>query len=276
MLKNLLGDDGINGLVRVRDGWMVYNKNDRYIGASIQKYGEFSYGEMEVFLQIVAEGSYVVEIGANIGVHTLGLSKRVGISGRIFAYEPQRMVFQILCANMAINSCSNVYCFERAASDKKDIITIPELDYSKQGNFGGMSIEGFSTGRPVDVVILDEELEDIPRLNLIKVDVEGMEGKVLTGARQSIAKHKPILYVENDRPEKSQALIELIQSMEYRLYWHMPPLYNPQNYAEDKENIFGNIASFNMLCFHKSVNANCKGFSEVLDSSFHPLNKYQA
>jgi FkbM family methyltransferase len=271
MLKDPLNSAGFNCLARMRDGWMLYNKNDQYIGASIGKYGEYSHGEMELFQRLLAEGCYVVEAGANIGAHTLGLSKRVGVTGRIYAYEPQRIVFQTLCANMAINSRSNVYCFEQAASNAKQVITLPELDYTRQGNFGGVAIDRFSSGRPVNVVVLDEELEDIPRLDLLKVDVEGMEQQVISGAKALIAKHRPVLYVENDRVEKSRALIELIQSLEYRLYWHIPKLYNPNNFVADKENIFGDIASFNMLCFHSDVHTNLTGFSEIVDSSMHPL-----
>ena len=270
MLENLFKTDGFNRLVRMRDGWMIYNINDQYIGASIQKYGEFSHGEMELFRQIVTTGSYIVEVGANIGSHTLGLSQQVGISGRVFAYEPQRIIFQNLCANMSINSRSNVYCFEQAVSDEKSLIVIPDIDYSQTANFGGISIDGFTSGRPVRVAVLDEELKDVSRIDLIKVDAEGMEFKALSGAKNVISRHKPFLYVENDRPERSQALIELIKSMEYRLYWHAPKLYNPNNYAGDKENIFGDICSLNMFCFHKSVNIHCGGLSEIIDSCFHP------
>lgn len=271
MLENLLETDGYNRLVRMRDGWMVYNINDQYIGASIQKYGEFSYGEMELFRQLVTTGSYIVEVGANIGSHTLGLSKQVGMSGRVFAYEPQRIIFQNLCANMSINSCSNVYCFEQAVSDEKSFIVIPDIDYSQKANFGGISIDEFTSGRPVSIAVLDEELEDAPRIDLIKVDAEGMEFKVLSGAKNVISRHKPFLYVENDRPERSQALIELIKSMEYSLYWHAPKMYNPSNYAGDKENIFGDICSLNMFCFHKSVSINCDGLTEIIDTCWHPL-----
>lgn len=273
MLHNLLDNDGINRLVHMRDGWMLYNKNDQYVGASIEHYGEFSYEEMQLFLQIVTEGSYIIEVGANIGAHTLGLSKQIGSTGKLYAYEPQRIVFQNLCANMSLNACLNVYCFEQAVSNAKSHITLPEIDYAKQGNFGGIAIEEFTTGHPVQVVVLDEALADIPRLDLIKVDVEGMESKVLGGARTLINKHHPMLYVENDRLEKSQALIELIQALDYRLFWHIAPLYNPQNYAGNPVNIFGKVGSYNMLCFHKSLEINCSGFIEIQDSCLHPLQK---
>ena len=271
MLQDPLQSEGFNCLARARHGWMLYNRHDRYIGASIGHYGEFSQGEMELFQQLLAEGNYVVEAGANIGAHTLGISKRVGSSGRVYAYEPQTIVFQTLCANMAINSRVNVYCFEQALSNSTEPATLPEIDYSRPENFGGVAIDQFSGGRRVTVVVLDEELQDIPRLDLLKVDVEGMEQQVISGAKTLIAKHRPVLYVENDRLEKSRALIELIKSLRYRLYWHIPKLYNPNNFAANRDNIFGDVASINMLCFHEDVQANITGIPEILDSSFHPL-----
>jgi len=61
--------------------------------------------------------------------------------------------------------------------------------------------------------------------------------------------------VENDRKEHSQRLIALIQSFGYRLWWHLPRMYNPDNYRGDSENMFGNIVSVNMLCLPKEVQA---------------------
>ena len=64
---------------------------------------------------------------------------------------------------------------------------------------------------------------------------------------------------ENDRLEKSKDLIELIWSLNYRIYWHLPPLFNPDNFAGDTENIYPGIVSVNMLRLHNSVNMNLKG-----------------
>ena len=86
------------------------------------------------------------------------------------------------------------------------------------------------------------------RCRLLKVDVEGMESEVLEGARDTIARCRPLLYVENDRKEHSARLIALIQSFNYRLWWHLPRLYNPNNFRADGENLFGNLLSVNVLC----------------------------
>ena len=90
-----------------------------------------------------------------------------------------------------------------------------------------------------------------------------MEIMALTGAQETISKFRPIMYVENDRKENSEALIRLIASFGYRMYWHLPPLFNPDNYNKNPENVFGNIVSENMLCFHRDKKINILGMSEV-------------
>ncbi|HZK98573.1 MAG TPA: FkbM family methyltransferase [Caulobacteraceae bacterium] len=104
--------DGFNALAACRRGPMLYNRNDQYVGASLARYGEFSRGESDLFGQIVRPGATVVEGGANIGVHTVEFSQRVGPGGSVWAFEPQRIVFQTLCANLALNSCVNVRAFQ--------------------------------------------------------------------------------------------------------------------------------------------------------------------
>jgi hypothetical protein len=93
-----------NKLAECRYGKMIYNCNDKYIGRSFELYGEYSEGEAALFRQIVKEGHTVVEVGSNIGAHTLLLAKLAGAKGRIYALEPQRLVYQLLAGNMAINS----------------------------------------------------------------------------------------------------------------------------------------------------------------------------
>ncbi|MFP3594979.1 hypothetical protein SB689_23840, partial [Chryseobacterium sp. SIMBA_038] len=76
-----------------RYGTMIFNRNDDTIGQSLIKYGEWSEAETFLFSQIVRQGDTVVEVGANIGSHTVMLSQAVGDSGVVFAFEPQRHVF---------------------------------------------------------------------------------------------------------------------------------------------------------------------------------------
>lgn len=270
MVQKVLDSAGYNAVARCKYGYVVYNKNDFYIGKAVEKYGEFSESETDLFRQICKPGDIVVEVGANIGTHTMALAQMVGSDGWVYAFEPQRIVYHTLCANMAINSISNVDCFNMAAGATEGFVLIPEIRYDQPGNFGGIEVDKFKQGRQVRRVRLDNCI-DVPHLRLLKIDVEGMEGEVIRGARKLIARHKPVLYVENDRPEKSKELIELIRSLDYRMYWHMPPLFNPNNFAGDSENLYPGIVSVNMFCLPKSYEATMNGFDEVLDSNHHPM-----
>ena len=98
----------------------------------------------------------------------------------------------------------------------------------------------------------------------MKVDVEGMELKVLKGATETIERFRPIMYIENDRKEKSVELIKYIATLEYDMYWHIPFLYNPNNFFGNKNNVFRNIASHNMFCIPNIINAKVDGLEKVL------------
>ena len=270
MVKKVIDTAGYNAVTKWKYGYAVYNKNDLYIGKAVEKYGEFSELEVELFRQLCKPGDVVVEIGANIGTHTVALSEIVGEQGVVYAFEPQPIVFYTLCANVAINSLSNVHCLNLAAGATEGFVLIPNINYDEPGNYGSVEVSTFKQGSQVRRVRLDNHIT-VPSIKLLKIDVEGMESEVIRGAKKLISRHKPVLYVENDRPGKSKELIELIRSLDYRMYWHQPMLFNPNNFAGDSENIYPNIVSVNMLCFHKSIDVRLDGFEEIVDSTLHPM-----
>ncbi|HEY7299470.1 MAG TPA: FkbM family methyltransferase [Xanthobacteraceae bacterium] len=237
-------------LKRCRQGAMLYNINDTYIGRALDSYGEISRGEAELFGQLLRPSMTAVEIGANIGVHTIALARFVGPQGSVVAFEPQRIVFQMLCANLALNALTNVTAYQSAAGRAPDFLMVPRLDYAKPGNFGGVSLGSAEQGERVSVVTIDSLA--LPSCELLKIDVEGMERDVIEGAMNTIQKFRPRMYVENDRAEKSRALINRLLGLDYRLYWHLPPLFNCDNFFGEKENVLGNVVSINMLCIPRS------------------------
>ncbi len=250
-----------NHVKECRYGTVIYNINDAYVGRSFDLYGEFSEGEVEVFRQILTPGSVVLDIGANIGAHTLFFAQAVGPQGAVLAFEPQRIVFQTLCANLALNSVTNTRCYQAALGEAPGKIVVPPLDYTHQNNYGGLRLGGYDQGEEVDVLWLDDFA--LPQCRLMKIDVEGMELSVLRGGQRLIARHRPILYVENDRGENSDALIRFIASLGYCLYWHQPALYNSDNCSGNPDNVFPNIASINMLCIPQEAGQELNGFARV-------------
>lgn len=238
-----------------RHGWMLYNVNDRFIGRSLALYGEFSQGEVDLFAQLLRSGQTVIDAGANIGAHTVFFAKAVGPTGTVIAVEPQRLVFQTLCANVALNQLANVHTYWSALGESAGQIRVPVVPIEATFNFGGVTLnagEGpeSSTGAPAPtepVPQMNLDSMNLPACHLLKVDVEGMESAVLAGAVETIARCRPFLYVENDRPASMAGLIRQIEAMGYRLYWHRPTLFNPGNFAGNAENVFPTLISRNMI-----------------------------
>ncbi len=244
-----------------RYGPMLYPPKDEYVGRSFKEYGEFSQDEMDLFTRLISPGSIVLDIGANIGAHTIPLAQLVGSGGVVVAFEPQPILHRILCANLVLNSIPNVLTYAMALGDSEGECLVPVLDYSQPYNFGGISMDMVEEGESVPLGRLDAfQLE---RVDFIKLDVEGYESKVLAGAAETIARCRPMMYIENDRAEKSAELIQFCFDRGYRLWWHTPPLFSPNNFKGNQENVFPCIVSSNMLAIHKDRGA-IEGLRPVL------------
>ena len=266
-------DQSVTMLKECRHGRMLFLRRDQYIGASLDLYGEFSELEGKLFSTLVRRNDVVIEVGANIGAHTVHLAKLAGPQGVVLAFEPQRIIFQLLCANLALNELFNVRAFHAAAGTAPGVLKVPNLDYAAAVNFGGLSLIGVASGEEVPVLPLDTL--NVPSLRLLKVDVEGMETEVLAGAGRLIARHRPIIYVENDRQPHSERLIRLLQSYGYAMWWHLPALFNPTNHARQVRDIFPGIVSVNLLCMPSEIPITINGLRKVsgpADWWQHPSN----
>jgi FkbM family methyltransferase len=239
-------------LADCRYGRMLYPQHDQYVGRSFKEYGQFSQGEVEIFTYFIRPGAVVLDVGANIGAHTIPLAQLAGPGGAVVAFEPQPILHRILCANLVLNSIPNALTYAMALGNSQGTCLIPILDYSKFGNFGGVSMDVVEEGEPVPLGRLDDF--HLERVDFIKLDVEGFESQVLEGAADTIHRCHPVMYVENDRAEKSADLIQRLFDMGYRLWWHTPALFSPDNFKANPENIFPNIVSINMVAVHRDRN----------------------
>jgi FkbM family methyltransferase len=262
----------LHRLTTTKYGEFLYNPKDVYVGRAMELYGEAHEHELELLRQLCGPGSCVFDVGANIGDHTVPLALHVGERGFVYAFEPQRIVFQNLCANVALNSLSNVECVQAALGAERGTVLIPEIDYSVEDNYGGVEVSKFAHGRPVPKVMLDD-FTGISHLELMKIDVEGMEVETLLGGRQLLAKFRPVLYVENDRVDRSPSLIETLRELGFRMFWHLAPLFNERNFRGNPQNAFPNVVATNMLCIPAEVpfQVDGPGFTEVTDAGFHPF-----
>jgi FkbM family methyltransferase len=233
---------------RVRDcrhGRLAYNVNDLYVGRSIELYGEYNEGRNQLFDKLLREGDVAVEVGAFNGAHTVFLARKVGDSGAVVAFEPQRLGFQMLCASLSLNSLVNVYALHAAAGARSGQVVVAPMDYRKRNNFAGLSIGMAREGESVPLSAID--VLDLQRCRLIKVSAEGMEVDVLRGAADTIRRHKPILFVDNYQTDRSRPLLEHMLGLGYRLYWSLVPMFNPDNFAGNQENVFPDVVSVGVL-----------------------------
>jgi len=228
---------------------MIFPRTDKYVGTSIQLYGEFSEGEAVLFKQVVLPGMRILEVGANIGALTLPLALIAGSEGEVHAFEPQRQLFYSLCGNLALNSITNVVAYNVGLGATSYVGKMPAINYGMVGNFGGASITvGDGKDPEVSVPVKTIDGYHFDKIDFMKVDVEGMEREVLIGGASTIQRDHPILYVENDRVEKREALEAYVREIGYTMWWHKPMLFNPDNWDRVPYDIFPRIASHNMLC----------------------------
>jgi FkbM family methyltransferase len=183
---------------------MLANRNDVYIGQALIQYGEYGEIEAQFLSQLIKGPGLVVEIGANVGTHTVPLAKRAAAMGaELIVFEPQPFVFQNLCANLALNGIANTRAWPLACGSEAGTVYFHRQDYLHQGNFGGVSMQTHASPEltAVPCVRLDDVIGH-SNVQMIKLDVEGFELPALQGALQILQQSRPTLYFENDRVEK--------------------------------------------------------------------------
>ncbi|HEY0707108.1 MAG TPA: FkbM family methyltransferase, partial [Polyangia bacterium] len=148
MLPESLISDQLTRMAHGRHGPMVYGCNDLFIGRSVDLYGEWAQAELDLLGVLLKPGDIAIDVGANIGTHTIFFGQRVGPQGRVFAFEPQGMAFRWLAANVALNHLDNVVLFPMAAGRQAGTIAVPAVDYGKAGNFGGLSLPALQAAQP--------------------------------------------------------------------------------------------------------------------------------
>jgi FkbM family methyltransferase len=234
-----------NITVPTRWGPMTVHRFDQYVGQSLDRYGEFSKDEVDFLLELVGPGSIVIDGGANLGALTIPLAKRVGQYGHVYAFEPQHLTFQALAGNCAINSLPNVTTLNQALGRAPARIKMRDLNLTEPLNVGGRALKADQVGRPVNIIRIDDL--NLMGCSLIKLDLEGMEREAIAGARKTIKDCQPLLYVESDRVEHRDGLLQDLKGFGYKCFLHQPPLFNVMNWRGDQGNIFTTTVSVNIL-----------------------------
>jgi FkbM family methyltransferase len=198
-------------------------------------------------------GGTAIDVGANVGVHTLAMAKAVDGGGRVIACEPSPNFHKELIANVKLNSLSNVTVHQVAVLAKSGPVTLHIPSDSRHA--AGASLDPrmhdhLRSSQAVDVAgtTIDELVatDGLHHVDLIKIDVEGFDAAVLAGARDVLTRDRPYLLFEYTRNwwaktgySLDQVLAEL-RSFGYRAIWDVTwrglrPVSDP---PPDRMNLF--------------------------------------
>lgn len=167
------------------------------------------HGSWEPHLIVILEffvrtGFNCIDVGANAGLITLKMASAVGPKGRVFAFEPNPDYAERLRSNLRLNPSliPRVHVIQKGASENAGTLKLFETGELLGNSYMSdeYNSELWNKGGPDDyiecpVTAIDGELSEY-RIDLIKIDVEGMEAKVLKGAVNTVKAHKPYLVYE--------------------------------------------------------------------------------
>jgi FkbM family methyltransferase len=163
--------------------------------------------DKRVYLSFVRRGNIVLDIGANVGTHTVFFSHLVGNHGRVLAFEPLSENIDALKETIRLRSRNpNIRIIQAAVgapgeSGRRVVMTAPEEDLTQASlrvQAAGSWREQSAREYEVSLTSLDAEREvrDLPSIDVIKIDVEGGELDVLKGGAQTLRRHHPLIYCE--------------------------------------------------------------------------------
>ena len=276
MNKDILGR--VNG----KHGMFHFCHFDEFIGLSIREYGEYSELELKTILKFINEGDVIFDIGANIGCFSVPFAKKVGLNGKVYAFEPQKFIFNVLKKNIKCNELNNVQIFNNAIGDANTILKLNDFDYSQPGNFGGIGLKEYydnslcakikgTKKNKIKTLTLNNFL-NLKKCNFLKIDVELMELSVLRGAKEFIKKFRPIIWIENHREYPNQ-LNKYLLKINYKPFWATTMMYNPDNYFINDNNYYADVATYNTLAIPKEKEClitKSSWLNEIIDEYTEP------
>ncbi len=254
-----------NGTKTVIMNWMnglrlrIYPGNEVF--RSIFVRGIYDPNLVVVINALLPTDGVFVDIGANMGYCSLLMSEKVGEDGKVFAIEPSERDFLRLVDNVSLNELSNVSVYRLAISDKSGNVKIsiaPEERSSLNTLGTAFSNKGIEELRTEDVIstTLDKfvKQEEINKIDVIKMDIEGSEFKALKGARESIEKYRPALIVGvnknslNASGSSVEDIMSMLKALRYKVYY----LNENPFFALKEANDLSLVGSNWIVCIHES------------------------
>jgi FkbM family methyltransferase len=185
-------------------------------------------------LSCLTAGSWVIDVGANVGIVTGQMCAAVGPGGRVTALEPVPANADRLRSLARDNGLAHLEVVQVAAAEAagRQALHLPPEGNSGWGSFSASWLDSGSLEvelQPLDDLVASRRTPDHPRVDLVKVDVEGYEFEVLEGARRMLAADRPVLVIElndpllRDRGRSSLELLAACRELGYEPSSEIPP-----------------------------------------------------
>jgi len=190
--------------------FLFFNAVDGLTNAMIRDDGDWEEHIKEKSRELLRDitAPVVLDIGANLGAYCISIAKDIQAkNGVVYAFEPQRIIYYQLCANIVLNRLDNIHALQQAVGNYDGLIDIPEINYENNPNIGAFSfIKEYRDAHGLNASMLNKNTKvpiiqlnslELPhRVDLIKIDVEGFEINVLKGSAKFLKRNNfpPILF----------------------------------------------------------------------------------
>lgn len=184
-----------------RHGWWLL-ETDRGVSEFLARNEPYEPHIARRCAQLDMDGTIALDIGANVGAHTVTFAELVGDTGIVYAFEPQHIVYLQLCANVVTRGLVNVWPGMTCIGEKTQAVKIETRDFTETApvNIGDTHVS--AEGQDVMMFTLDDilALEDKRRVSVIKLDIQGYELFALQGGERRIMKDRPEIFIEIEPP----------------------------------------------------------------------------
>ncbi|MDQ7997675.1 MAG: hypothetical protein AAGC76_17685 [Luteibacter sp.] len=203
---------------------------DNMIARSLKTYGEWTEQTSDLLSALVDERHVVLEFGAEYAAHALWMSRAVGPGGQVHMVEPRRIRFQQSCATIALNGLDNVFAHAVWLG----------------GSRGPHILRG--DGRP-DESVRGVTLDSLrlASLQLLKINETDALIDLIAGGVETLKTYRPLIYARLSGSEKAAGEVEAIKALGYRVWSHLPYLFNRENHAGVAQNLFPGVVQQNVI-----------------------------
>lgn len=220
---------------KIHGNEFVYFFNDT-IAKEINIHGIYEKEEIEVLSKLINFKDHVVDIGANIGNHSIAYSK---ISKKVYAFEAHPRTFEILKFN--INEYKNIKIYNIGISDKKGLLYFKKVNST---NIGGKRLSKIGSIKS-QINKLDNIIKLDKKIKLIKIDIEGHEYEALKGMKRLLKNNNSLILQEfcEDSISKRKKIINFLKENEYlhSYYFSKEKKFSNRAYVDLLVKIIGSI-----------------------------------